>query len=100
MTGAAGVHIGQTDCPLPLARRLLGSSAIIGVSVSTPAEARQAAHDGADYVGIGAVWPTQTKDVTEKIKLGPEGVGKILDVLHGTHVQAVAIGESESWLTS
>jgi thiamine-phosphate diphosphorylase/hydroxyethylthiazole kinase len=86
------VHIGQTDIPLPLARKLLGAHAIIGVSVSTPSEAQIAVDQGADYVGIGAVWPTGSKDVTAKIMLAPQGVGRILEVLSGTGVESVAIG--------
>lgn len=71
---------------------MLGPDAIIGVSVSSTDEARIAVRDGADYVGIGAVWPTGSKDVSAKVKLAPEGVGAVLDVLAGTGVQSVAIG--------
>lgn len=62
--------------------------------MSTVEEARIAVRDGADYVGIGAVWPTGSKDVTAKVKLAPDGVGAILDVLAGTGVESVAIGET------
>ena len=62
------------------------------MSVSTPAEARRAVQEGADYVGIGAVWPTGSKDVTAKVKLAPEGVGAVLEELAGTGVGSVAIG--------
>lgn len=48
--------------------------------------------NGADYVGIGPVWPTNSKDVTKKKILGCDGVGAILDSLAGTGVEAVAIG--------
>lgn len=51
--------------------------------------------DGADYVGIGAVWPTGSKDVSAKVKLAPEGVGAVLEELHGTGVRSVAIGMSD-----
>ncbi|WWD19599.1 hydroxyethylthiazole kinase [Kwoniella shandongensis] len=90
--GTAGIHIGQTDCPLPLARQLVGPDAIIGISVGTVSEAHKAVEEGADYVGIGAVWPTGSKDVRNKKMLGPEGVGEILDILAGTGVKSVAIG--------
>ena len=90
--GASGIHIGQSDCPLLDARRLLGPNAIIGVSVGKASEARQAITDGADYVGIGPVWHTTSKDLKGKRGLGPNGVGKILEVLSGTGVKAVAIG--------
>ena len=72
----------------------MGPDAIIGLSVSTTEEARIAVDLGADYVGIGPVWATGSKDVTNKTKLAPEGVGAILDVLAGTGVDAVAIGLS------
>lgn len=78
--------------PLALARKTLGQDAIIGVSVSSVEEARIARDGGADYVGIGAVWPTGSKDVTAKTKLGPEGTGEVLDVLAGSRIEAVAIG--------
>ena len=59
--GAKGVHLGQEDFPIPLARRLLGEEAIIGGSASTLEEARQCLLDGADYVGFGPVFPTASK---------------------------------------
>ncbi|GFZ48720.1 hypothetical protein JCM24511_06469 [Saitozyma sp. JCM 24511] len=90
--GSHGIHIGQTDMPLPLARTLLGPDAVIGLSVSTPSEAQLAVQQGADYVGIGPVWATGSKDVSAKVKLAPEGVGRVLEVLAGTGVEAVAIG--------
>lgn len=91
--GTAGIHVGQTDCPIGLARSLVGPDAIIGLSVGNVNEAKRAIQQGADYVGIGAVWPTNSKDVTKKKMLGPDGVGEILDLLHGTGVQSVAIGK-------
>ncbi len=60
-TGAAGVHIGQEDMPAAVARRVLGEDAIIGVSAGSLSEAVQAEKDGADYLGIGAMYPTPTK---------------------------------------
>ncbi|KAK8853182.1 hydroxyethylthiazole kinase [Kwoniella newhampshirensis] len=90
--GTAGIHIGQTDCPIPLARQLVGPDAIIGISIGKVEEAHKAIDQGADYVGIGAVWPTGSKDVRNKKMLGPEGVGEILDILGGTGIKSVAIG--------
>ncbi|KAJ3327730.1 hypothetical protein HDU76_011235 [Blyttiomyces sp. JEL0837] len=76
---ADGVHIGQDDMPLTTARRLLGSSKIIGVTVETPAQAVQAAIDGADYIGTSAVYPTTTKVHPRGIAaLGHDGVADIL----------------------
>jgi thiamine-phosphate pyrophosphorylase len=58
---ADGVHIGQQDIPYPEARRLLGPGKIIGVSIGSEAEAREAADWDVDYVGVGPVYPTATK---------------------------------------
>lgn len=60
-TGADGVHIGQRDIPADAARRVIGSGMLLGVSVSCTAEAMQAVRDGADYLGVGAMFPTKTK---------------------------------------
>ncbi|WVW86150.1 hydroxyethylthiazole kinase [Kwoniella bestiolae CBS 10118] len=90
--GTAGIHIGQTDCPLPLARTLIGPDAIIGLSVRNTDECKRAIEQGADYIGIGSVWPTGSKDIKGRKCLGPDGTGEILDLLDGTGIQAVAIG--------
>lgn len=59
--GAAGVHIGQKDLPLPAVRRSLGKDKCIGVSVTSVEEALEAEKGGADYLGVGAMFPTRTK---------------------------------------
>lgn len=59
--GADGVHIGQSDLPAYVVRKLVGSGMLVGVSVSTVQEAIRAVKDGADYVGVGAMYPTDTK---------------------------------------
>ncbi len=59
--GAAGVHIGQNDIPADIARKLIGKDMLLGVSVSSAAEAVNAAEAGADYLGVGAMFPTGTK---------------------------------------
>lgn len=64
---AAGVHLGQSDLPCAEARRILGAEKIIGVSAATPEEAVKAQADGADYLGVGAVFPTTTKTNTRKV---------------------------------
>lgn len=64
---AAGVHLGQTDLPCSEARRILGAEKIIGVSVATPEEAAKAQSDGADYLGVGAVFATSTKTNTRPV---------------------------------
>ena len=62
--GADGVHIGQDDVPCAEARRALGDQAIIGVTAKTLEQARKAEAEGADYLGVGAVFPTSTKQDT------------------------------------
>ena len=63
--GAAGVHLGQSDLPCGVARKILGADYIIGVSAHNVSEALQAVRDGASYLGCGAVFGTSTKaDVT------------------------------------
>src|SRR5262245_29153249 len=58
VAGADGAHVGQGDLPARDARRLLPRPAILGVSCGTPQEARRAAKDGADYIGVGPVFAT------------------------------------------
>lgn len=58
---ADGVHLGQTDLPCKDARKLVGRQLLIGVSTSNLDQARQAHADGADYCGVGPMFPTQTK---------------------------------------
>ena len=58
---AAGLHIGQEDLPVAVARRLLGPEKILGATAATVADALAAQAAGADYLGSGAVYPTGTK---------------------------------------
>jgi thiamine-phosphate pyrophosphorylase len=58
---AAGLHIGQDDLPGVVARRLMGPGKILGISATTLEEAITAKDEGADYLGIGAIFPTGTK---------------------------------------
>ncbi len=59
---ADGVHIGQSDIPAVAARQIIGHDMLLGVSVSCVDEAVQAANDGADYLGVGTMFPTGTKE--------------------------------------
>lgn len=58
---ADGVHLGQDDMPVSAARRIVGPDALIGVSTHTPEQVRRAVLDGADYLGVGPTFPSQTK---------------------------------------
>lgn len=62
LAGAAGVHVGQSDLSVRDVRRLAGASLLVGVSTTNMEQARRAAADGADYCGVGPMFPTTTKD--------------------------------------
>ena len=59
---AAGVHIGDDELPVALVRKLVGSTKIVGVSAKTVARGVEAENEGVDYLGVGAIFPTMTKD--------------------------------------
>lgn len=73
---ADGVHLGQEDLPLPYARKILGKERIIGISVNTIEEAEEAESGGADYIGVGPLFYTSSKDELRTI-LGPDGLRSI-----------------------
>ena len=86
--GAAGVHLGQDDMPLPDARRLLGPDKIIGISVNTLDEAAEAERLGADYLGLGPIYATTTKDTDLPI-VGSEGIRRMHKLID---IPIIAIG--------
>jgi thiamine-phosphate pyrophosphorylase len=78
--GADGAHVGQDDMPVEEARRLLGADAIIGLSVKTVEQAEAAPIDLLDYVAIGGVFATSSKDNPDP-PIGPQGLAQIVSVL-------------------
>jgi thiamine-phosphate pyrophosphorylase len=78
--GADGVHVGQSDMAVDDARRLLGPDAVIGMSIKTTAQAEAAPIDLLDYVGVGGVFATTSKDNTSA-PIGAAGLARIADVL-------------------
>jgi len=85
---ADGVHLGQDDFPIPMARELLGEGRIIGGSAATLDEARKCLSEGADYVGFGPVYPTSSKD-----DAGPvSGIDILKQVVEIIPVPIIAIG--------
>ncbi|MEG2173177.1 MAG: thiamine phosphate synthase [Desulfovibrionaceae bacterium] len=62
LVDADGVHVGQEDLPVPAVRQLLGPQKIIGLSTHNPEQARAALEAGADYIGVGPIFATQTKE--------------------------------------
>jgi len=77
--GAEGVHLGQQDLPARVARILLGEGMLLGISAATLPEALEAEAQGADYLGVGAVFPTTTKGDVRSISLAEVGIitGKV-----------------------
>lgn len=66
---AAGVHVGQSDLPAAVVRSIVGPEKIVGVSASTQEEAEKAQADGADYIGVGAMFPTGTKTDADHVTI-------------------------------
>ena len=58
---AEGVHLGQSDMPVSIARKLMGKDKIVGATAKTVPQALEAFTEGADYLGVGAIYPTTTK---------------------------------------
>ncbi len=84
---AAGVHIGQEDLPVWAARKIVGNDKIVGTSAKTVAQALAAQKGGADYLGVGAIYPTTTK---VKTTLTPLAV--LSDICRAVSIPAIAIG--------
>ena len=84
---ADGVHLGQRDFPLRVARQILPLDRIIGISAATYDEAHQADVDGADYIAVGSIYPTQSKEDTR-----PAGLETLRRVRGLTKRPLVAIG--------
>jgi thiamine-phosphate pyrophosphorylase len=84
---ADGVHVGQSDMPCDVTRKLVGPNKIVGVSAATIDEAKKAEKDGADYIGTGAVFPTSTKDDAPKITKK-----ELKEVVDSINIPVVAIG--------
>jgi thiamine-phosphate pyrophosphorylase len=86
--GADGVHLGQDDFPIPLARKLLGEEAIIGGSACNMEEARKCLMEGADYIGFGPVYSTASK-----VDAGPvSGLDLLQHIVEAIPLPIVAIG--------
>ena len=84
---ADGVHVGQSDMPCDVTRKLVGDDKIVGVSAATIEEAQKAERDGADYIGTGAVFPTATKDDAPSITKK-----ELKEVVDSINLPVVAIG--------
>jgi thiamine-phosphate pyrophosphorylase len=85
--GADGLHLGQEDLPVAIARKMIPIDMLLGCSVSTVDEAGKALADGADYLGVGAVFSTATKE-----SAGSVGVERIKEIKQAVGLPLVAIG--------
>lgn len=104
---AEGVHLGQSDMPAAVARKIIGENKILGISASTLIEAKKAEKEGADYLGIGAMFPTGTKNdakitsldelkkIRSEIKLPLVIIGGIneetIPLFSGTGIDGIAV---------
>lgn len=84
---AEGVHVGQSDMPVATARRLLGDGKIVGATAKTVPQAVEAYGQGADYLGVGAIYPTTTK-----VKTVLTSTDTLRDICNAVPIPANAIG--------
>ncbi len=102
---AEGVHVGQSDMPVGLARKFMGEDKIVGATAKTVPQALEAYHHGADYLGVGAIYPTTTKvitvlttvetlkDICKAVPIPVNAIGGLnkdnLDILQGADIAGI-----------
>lgn len=91
-SGADGVHVGQDDMPVAEVRALYPSLKIVGLSTHNPEQARAAIAQKPDYIGVGPVWATPTKDIPDPAL----GIEKAIDMVKSVPFPAVCIGGIDS----
>lgn len=84
---AEGVHVGQSDMPVKLARKLMGENKIVGATTKTVEQAKEAFEQGTDYLGVGAIYPTTTK-----VKTILTSTDTMRDICNAVPVAVNAIG--------
>lgn len=84
---AEGVHVGQSDMPVHIARKLMGDDKIVGATAKTVPQALEAYEQGADYLGVGAIYPTTTK-----VKTVLTSVETLKDIVKAVPIKVNAIG--------
>lgn len=105
--GAEGVHVGQSDMPVALARKLMGNDKIIGATTKTVPQALEAFEQGADYLGVGAIYPTTTKvktvltstqtlaEICKAVSIPVNAIGGLnkdnIDVLKGIPIAGICV---------
>ena len=104
---AEGVHVGQSDMPVDIARRILGENKIIGATAKTVEAAKEAYENGADYLGVGAIYPTTTKvktvltsvetlaEICKAVPIPVNAIGGLninnVDILEGVDIDGVCV---------
>ena len=84
---SAGVHLGQSDINVKYARRLLGNNKIIGATTKTVEQAKEAIIEGADYLGVGAIYETTTK-----VKTKITSIETLNEICNSVNIPVIAIG--------
>lgn len=84
---ADGVHIGQSDMPIKIARKLIGNDKILGISAHNLEEATDAEENGADYLGVGAIFSTSTKKDANDVS-----IDTLKEITSNVDIPTVAIG--------
>lgn len=87
LSGADGCHLGQDDLPIPAARRVVPKAFLLGASTHSVPEARRAQEEGADYIGVGAIFRTMSKGDA----LEPRGAKLVAEVAGAVRIPTVAI---------
>ncbi len=104
---AEGVHLGQSDMPVGTARKILGNGVIIGATAKTVPQAKEAYEQGADYLGVGAIYPTTTKvktvltstetlgDICRAVPIPVNAIGGLnndnIDILRGIPIAGICV---------
>lgn len=105
--GTEGVHLGQSDMPIDIARKIFGNDKIIGATAKTVEQALEAYNNGADYLGVGAIYPTTTKvktiltstemlnEICKAVPIPVNAIGGLnkdnIDVLKGINICGICV---------
>ncbi len=105
--GAEGVHLGQSDMPISIARKIMGRDYIIGATAKTVPQAMEAYNGGADYLGVGAIYPTTTKvktvltpvetlqEICDAVPIPVNAIGGLnrdnIDILQGKTISGICV---------
>ena len=105
-TDAEGVHVGQSDMPVSVARKLMGEK-IVGATAKTVPQAKEAVSEGADYLGVGAIYPTTTKvktvltstdtlrEICNSVSVPVNAIGGLnkdnIDILKGIPINGICV---------